>query len=150
MGSFIITRRLGIDPSAFDATQIAYVFLLLAAFVAAGELARRAAGGNKYGFRVSLSLVTIVSVAVCLYVGYKFRVPQGEFLPDLVFSMLSFSLGYHLRGTLDKIEFFARETGLTPAQVRVKNRLDALVARQEQSRERPIFTEALTFMPFCH
>lgn len=150
MGSFIITKRLGIDPSMFDAAQIAYVLLLLLTFAAAGEFARRAAGGNKYGFRVSIGLATFFSVAVCLYIGSKFRVPSFEYLPDLVFSMLSFTLGFHLYGTLDKIGFFAGEPELTPAEIRVKNRLDALVARQSDGDERPIFTEALAFMPFCH
>lgn len=150
MGSFIITKRLAIGPGMFDATQISYVLVLLVVFGASGYFANRASWGSKYHFRICLGLATFATTAVCLYIGYKFRVPGGDFLPDLVFAMLSFSLGYHLPASLEFIGVFDKEPELSPVQVRVTRRLDALMARQYEGSERPIFTEALMHLPFSH
>ncbi len=150
MGSFIITRRLGIDPAYFDLAQIAFVMALLLLFTGIGMLARRITSSDRDDFMLSFSAVASIAAVLGMYIGVKLRIPSLIPIPDLLFAMLSFSLGFFVRDALNFIGFFDKEPEPTPAEVRVTAKLDALMARQSNGSDRPIFTEALAFMPFCH
>lgn len=125
MGSFLITRRLDIDPAFFDLAQVYYVLMLLICSFSVGVNIREFfKNGGKLQFSICFGVMALSLVGAFLAVQHAFRVPELQFLPDLTFIMMVFSAGFYLREGLAFIAPYVSTPAPTPVEIRISTRLD--------------------------
>lgn len=131
MGSFIISRRLDLDPALFDTVQVAYVLALLVfSFTVGVSIREFVKNGGRMQFSICAGLLASLLVGAFLVIQNALRVPELEFLPDLTFIMLNFSAGFFLREGLAFIEPFFSQPAPTPSEIRITARVDERLKRR--------------------
>lgn len=131
MGSFIISRRLDLDPALFDTVQVAYVLALLVfSFTVGVSIREFVKNGGRMQFSICAGLLASLLVGAFLVIQNALRVPELEFLPDLTFIMLNFSAGFFLREGLAFIEPFFSQPAPTPSEIRITARIDERLKRR--------------------
>lgn len=131
MGSFIIARRLDLDPALFDTVQVAYVLALLVfSFTVGVSIREFVKNGGRTQFSICAGVLASFLVGAFLVIQNALRVPELEFLPDLTFIMLNFSAGFFLREGLAFIEPCFRQPAPTPSEIRITARVDERLKRR--------------------
>ncbi len=131
MGSFLITRRLDIDPAFFDFAQVSFVLGLLISSFTIGVSAREFfKSGTRVQFAICFGVLASLIVGVFLAVQYTFRVPELQFLPDLTFIMMVFSAGFYLREFVAFIAPYVSTPAPTPVEIRISTRVDERLKRR--------------------
>ncbi|MBP7864096.1 hypothetical protein KA183_20590 [bacterium] len=131
MGSFLITRRLDIDPAFFDAAQMYYVLMLLICSFAVGVNIREFfKNGGRLQFSICFGVMAFCVVGAFLVVQDAFHVPELQFLPDLTFIMMVFSAGFFLREGLAFIAPYVSTPAPTPVEIRISTHLDERLKRR--------------------
>jgi hypothetical protein len=131
MGSFLITRRLDIDPAFFDFAQMYYdLMLLICGFSIGVNLREFFKNGGKLQFSICFGAMAICVVGAFLVVQHALRVPELQFLPDLTFIMMVFSAGFYLREGLAFIAPYVSTPAPTPVEIRISTRVDERLKRR--------------------
>lgn len=131
MGSFIITRRLDLDPALFDAAQVTYVLLLLVfSFTVGCSVREFVRNGGRVQFSICFALMALLVTGLFLTLQNVFRVPELQFLPDLTFIMMLFSAGFYLKEGLAFIAPYVSTPAPQPIEVRIAARLDERLKRR--------------------
>lgn len=123
MGSFLITRRLDIDPALFDFAQVSYVLALLVFSFTVGVSAREfCKTGTRMQFAICIGVLASALVGFFLAIQSAFRVPELQFLPDLTFIMMVFSTGFFLREFAAFVEPYVTTQVERPVAIRIETR----------------------------
>lgn len=131
MGSFIITRRLDLDPSLFDTAQVTYVLMLLIfSFTVGCSVREFVKNGGRMQFSICFALMAFFVTGLFVALQNMLRVPDLQFLPDLTFIMMLFSAGFFLREGLAFIEPFFITPAPRPIEARIAARLDERLKRR--------------------